>query len=199
MSTLGPVSEDGLWPYLATLLPEDLEETARASGALVRCRNVPSAEALLRLVLAYAVSDLSMKDVAAWAKVTHVATISGPGLFYRMRGAEQWLEQVLAQTVESEAGLSPVCLPLRIVDATVITGPGSTGTDWRIHARIDPDTGRFRSVECAFRRNRARVPKQSDRAFRLKAITSRGRSEATARAVHVVSGCSVCPSPANPS
>ena len=147
MSTLDPVSADGLWPYLATLLPGDVEETARASGALVRCRNVPSAEALMRLVLAYAVSDLSMKDVAAWAKVTRVATISGPGLFYRMRMAEQWLEQVLAQTVESETGLSPVCLPLRIVDATVITGPGSRGTDWRVHARIDPDTGRFRSVE----------------------------------------------------
>jgi len=147
MSTLDPIHEDGLWPYLATLLPEDLEETARASGALVRCRNVPSAEALMRLALAYAVSDLSMKDVAAWAKVTRVATISGPGLFYRMRGAEQWLEQVLAQTVESETGLSPVRLPLRIVDATVITGPGSTGTDWRVHARIDPDTGKFRSVE----------------------------------------------------
>ncbi len=147
MDTVQAVAEDELWPYLATLLPEDLEETARAAGALVRCRNVPNAEALMRLALAYAVSDLSMKDVAAWARAAGVAAISGPALFYRLRVAEQWLEQVLAHTVERDTGSSPVRLPLRIVDATVLTGPGSTGTDWRAHARIDPETGRFRSVE----------------------------------------------------
>lgn len=56
---------DEAWPYIATLLRADLEESARASQALVRCRNVPNAMALMRMALAYAVSDLSLKDVAA--------------------------------------------------------------------------------------------------------------------------------------
>ncbi|MGH7839244.1 MAG: hypothetical protein ACREQC_15650, partial [Candidatus Binataceae bacterium] len=55
------------WDYVRTLLPADLEQSAKATNALVRCRNVPDAEALIRMALAYAVSDLSLKDVAAWA------------------------------------------------------------------------------------------------------------------------------------
>ena len=57
---------------------------------------------MLRLALAYAVSDLSLKDVAAWAHAMGVAEITGPGLFYRLQEAEGWLQRVLAQTLQSE-------------------------------------------------------------------------------------------------
>ena len=91
------------WEYVRTLLPSDLEESARKTNALLRCRNVPDAAALLRLALAYAVSDLSLKDVAAWASALDVAQITGPGLFYRLREAEGWLEQVLGQVLGAQA------------------------------------------------------------------------------------------------
>lgn len=140
---------EDVWPYVVTLLPGDLEESARKSGALVRCRNVPDAAALIRMALAYAVSDLSLKDVAAWAHAMEVAQITGPGLFYRLREAEAWLEQVLAATLQAELPGSPLGLVgrVRIVDATVITGPGSQGTDWRVHVVTDPATGTLHSVE----------------------------------------------------
>lgn len=142
------IHED-LWPYVVTLLPADLEESARASGALIRCRNVPNAAALMRMALAYAVSDLSLKDVAAWAHAQEVAQITGPGLFYRLREAEAWLQQVLAATLQWEIPTSPVGWlgRVRIVDATVVTGPGSMGTDWRVHVEVDASTGTLRSVE----------------------------------------------------
>lgn len=137
------------WPYILTLLPPDFEEAARETGALVRCRNVPNAAALLRLALAYAVSDLSLKDVAAWAHTMEVADITGPGLFYRMRVAERWLAQMLASTLSSDVTPTPSGMAgrLRVVDATVLTGPGSTGTDWRVHADVDLMKGTLRSVE----------------------------------------------------
>ena len=114
----------------------------------MRCRNVPDAAALMRMALADAVSDLSLKDVAAWAKALGVAQITGPGLFYRLREAEAWLSQVLAQTLQSHVSPAADCrVPLCVVDATVITGPGATGTEWRAHVLIDPRTGGFRSVE----------------------------------------------------
>lgn len=141
------VHDDRDWPYVLTLLPGDLDESARTAGALRRCRNVPDAAALLRMALAYAVSDLSLKDVAAWASALRVAEITGPGLFYRLRKAEAWLERVLAQVLDDEVSRHPRGLRLRVVDATVITGPGSTGTDWRVHLVIDPATGGFRSVQ----------------------------------------------------
>ena len=67
-----PLHEDQ-WEYVRTLLPSDLEDTARCTKALLRCRNVPNASALLRMALAYAVSDLSLKDVAAWASAMDLA------------------------------------------------------------------------------------------------------------------------------
>ena len=138
---------DDQWPYVLTLLPPNLEALAKATGALVRQRNVPDAAALIRLALAYAVSDLSLKDVAAWAGALGVAEITGPGLFYRMREAETWLKQVLAATLQTEIGQAPAGHRLRIVDATVINGPGSKGTHWRAHVQVNPATGGLHSVE----------------------------------------------------
>ena len=141
------VYDDRQWPYVLTFLPHDLEDSARQTKALVRRRNVPDAVALIRMALAYAVSDLSLKDIAAWASSLKVAEITGPGLFYRLREAEGWLERVLAQTLQSEVRKGPSGLHLRIVDATVIVGPGATGTEWRAHVLINPATGGFQSVE----------------------------------------------------
>lgn len=137
------------WPYVVTLLPADFAETARNSGALVRCRHVPDAAALMRLALAYAVSDLSLKDVAAWAHAMEVAEITGPGLFYRLREAEGWLQQVLAGTLQAEVAPTPVGIAarVRVVDATVITGPASQGTNWRVHVEVEPTTGTLSAVE----------------------------------------------------
>src|ERR1035438_9261543 len=94
--------EDQQWPYLLSLLLPDLAESARESGSLLRYRNIPDADLLMRMALAYAVSDLSLKDVAAWAHGLGVAEITGPGLFYRLRESEAWLEQVLAQTLQNQ-------------------------------------------------------------------------------------------------
>jgi len=137
------------WPYVLTLLPPNFDEAARKTQALVRCRKVPNAAALLRLALAYAVSDLSLKDVAAWAHAMQVVEITGPGLFYRLREAEGWLQEVLAGVLQADLAPAPTGIVgrLRIVDATVITGPGSVGTDWRVHAAVDPLAGTLRAVQ----------------------------------------------------
>jgi len=132
-----------------TLLPADLDESARSSGALLRRRNVPNASALLRIALAYALSDLSLKDVAAWASVLNVAQLSGPGLFYRLRESEAWLELVLAGTLAAEAAetIALASWPVRVVDATVINGPGKKPVQWRAHVWINPASGGFTRVE----------------------------------------------------
>jgi hypothetical protein len=143
-----PLSNQDEWQYVVTLLPPDLEESARQNDALVRCRNVPDAASLMRMALAYAVSDLSLKDVSAWAHGLGVAEITGPGLFYRLRESEAWLERVLAQTLQEQLGAGAASrMRMRVVDATVINGPGAIGTEWRAHVLIDPQTGGFRAVE----------------------------------------------------
>ena len=144
---LPPIHGDAEWPYVLTLLPPDLEERALVMRALVRRREIPNAASLLRLALAYAVSDLSLKDVAAWARAMAVAQITGPGLFYRLREAEGWLAELLARVLDEGIAEPRRGLALRIVDATVINGPGAKGTEWRAHVQIDAASGRLRAVE----------------------------------------------------
>jgi hypothetical protein len=138
---------DEEWEYARTLLPEELEASAKKAGALVRARGVPSAEALARLCIAYGVTDLSLKDVAAWARASGVARVSGPGLFYRIVAAEAWLEELLAEALRDEVTVPGTRHLLRVVDATVVTGPKSEGTDWRAHVLVDPASGGMRRVE----------------------------------------------------
>lgn len=174
---------DHEWQYVLTLLPSDIQESARQSNALVRCRNVPNAEALIRLALAYAVSDLSMKDVAAWAHALGLAELTGPGLFYRLREAEPWLQGVLAQTLQDEVEAPSPGLRLRVVDATVVNGPGATGTEWRAHVLVDPASGCMRAVELTDSHGGegyARHPIQAGE------IVLGDRAYATARGIHAV-------------
>jgi hypothetical protein len=146
MKTEDICTED-IWPSVVTILPSDLEQTAQDSGALERCRKVPNAAALMRLILAYALSDLSIKDVAAWAAGLGIVAMSGPGFFYRLRRSEQWLQTVIGQMLSHEVSVHVQGLRLRIVDATVISGPAAVGTNWRVHAVINPESGTFQSVE----------------------------------------------------
>lgn len=136
------------WDYVRTLLPTDLENSARLTQALRRCRNVPDAAALIRMALAYALTDLSLKDVAAWASSLNLAEITGPGLFYRFRQAEGWLERILGQILAEQVPLETSGLPIRVVDATVINGPGGrVAVEWRAHVLISAVTGTIRSVQ----------------------------------------------------
>jgi len=128
------------WPYLLTFLPpaEELERTARESGALLRKRGVPSAEALLRLALAYGFCGLTLRQTAAWAQVAGVAEVSDVALMKRLRTSDGWLGHLLALKLAESAPPPPrSTLRLRLFDATTISRPGSTGTDWRVHLGFD--------------------------------------------------------------
>jgi hypothetical protein len=54
---------EDLWPYILTLLPSDFDLSARKAGALFRARGVKNAECLLRMILAYGVSNQSLKGI----------------------------------------------------------------------------------------------------------------------------------------
>lgn len=177
-----PVHEEE-WEYVRTLLPADLEESARKNNALLRCRNVPDAAALIRMALAYAVSDLSLKDVAAWASALDVAQITGPGLFYRLREAEGWLEHVLGRVLAEQMPQAAGGWPVRVVDATVINGPGKKPVQWRAHVQIDPATGGFRAVELTDDSGGEKLGRHH---FRPGEVVLGDRAYATARGVHTV-------------
>jgi hypothetical protein len=135
------------WAYFRTLLPENLDESAAQTGALVRKRGIRDAEALLRILLAYGCTDLSLQSLAAWGKQGGLSDCTKEALFFRVRDSASWLSELLTQMLASEVKPVDSGLRLRVVDATVLCGPGATGTDWRVHALSDPATGRLCSVE----------------------------------------------------
>lgn len=129
---------DEQWLVLRQFLPPGWEDQARRSGALHRARGVPGAEALLRVLLIHLAAGHSLAETAVRARRAGLAQLSAVALFKRLQGAEEWLRWLAAE----ERGLLvqgvPTCTRrLRAVDATAVSEPGSTGTDWRIHYAIN--------------------------------------------------------------
>jgi hypothetical protein len=151
MQPASSASLEAQWPDLVAAISAaiDLEATARTSGALVRRREIRTAEALLRLALAYGPGGLSLRAAAAWAEVSGLADLSDTALMNRLRKAAAWLGAIAGALLRGAAAAASTTLDgplpgrrLRIADASMITGPGGT-PKWRLHAAYDPVAGRF--------------------------------------------------------
>ena len=126
------------WKYLCQFLPADLSDLAKTSGAVERWRNVKNGEELLRLILAYSMEDLSLRSTAAWSSQTALE-LKDTSVLHRLRKAPPLLERVLAHLLTQRLKAQPAPGPeFRINDATVLSIPGSVGTDWRVHVVYDP-------------------------------------------------------------
>lgn len=130
------------WSAVLSMLPPglDLERSARESGALMRKREVRSASDLLRLALVYGFCGYSLRQTAAWAEVSGLGTLSDVAVLKRLRHASKWLGYLLGELLASRTlpvtARAGICR-LKLVDATCVSRPGSTGTDWRIHLSYD--------------------------------------------------------------
>ncbi len=132
------VEEFENWAVLRHFLPDGWEEQARVSGALKRARGVSTAEALLRTLLIHLANGCSLAETSVRARRVGICTMSSVALFKRLRAAEGWLRW-LAQSVRGSNlnSVKELGRRLRAVDATTVSEPGSTGTDWRIHYSVN--------------------------------------------------------------
>jgi len=140
------------WPYLASLIgsPEEIARSAVASGALIRRREIRSADTLLRLAITYGFCGFSLRQTAAYAQTIGFASISDVALLKRFRRCGPWLGELLAQKIAERAGrheLPANRLRLRLIDATTVARPGSTGIDWRLHMSLDVSRGQVDHIE----------------------------------------------------
>jgi Transposase DDE domain len=133
------------WPILLTFLPEGWREMARSTGALRRARDIPDAESLLRLLLMHVANGYSLAETAARARQLGMA-LSAVAVFKRLRASEEWLRWL----AEKQRGTQRLAVesqgrPVRAVDATTVSEPGSTGTDWRVHYVVN-----LANLQCDF-------------------------------------------------
>ena len=151
------IFDSGNWGDLCAMVTAcgiDLEALAQETGALKRRRAVRDAPTVPRLALAYGGGLGSLDVVAAWAEQGGIAKLSKVALMKRLINAADLLFAIAARLMVQRAHITIPSLgsglasrPLRLVDASCISKPGSVGTDWRLHALYDPVRQRFADVE----------------------------------------------------
>jgi Transposase DDE domain len=118
---------------------------ARTTGALRRARDIPDAASLLRVLLIHVANGYSLIETAVRARQFGIE-VSSVAVFKRLRASEEWLRWLAQQ----ERGTGSLILesqgrPVRVVDATTVSEPGSTGTDWRLHYSLN-----LANLQCDF-------------------------------------------------
>jgi hypothetical protein len=108
----------------------------------LRKRGVRSPEDLLHLALLYGPGGLSLPS---FATETGIADLCDVSLLDRLRNAGDFLADVLSHLLADIRGEAPLDgrLQLNLVDGSTVSVVGSTGSDWRLHARYEPARGCF--------------------------------------------------------
>lgn len=124
--------EAGLQAFLGE---PDLEGLAKETKALVRHRGVESALGLLRMVLGYSVLDYSLRLLGIWCTMVGLGHLSKTALRHRLGNCREWLGRLVLLALQQQQVHLPQGKRVRVklVDATVLTQPGSKGADWRMH------------------------------------------------------------------
>jgi hypothetical protein len=136
------------WAYLLGLLPANLDELAAETGALRRRRIVASGHDLLRLALAYAVEDWSLRQTAAMAQTLDWHIMSDVAILKRLRACPEFLRRIIASILERRLEFMPrTSLRIGLVDASTVSRPGSKGADWRLHLTYDLSAHRIERAE----------------------------------------------------
>lgn len=136
------------WERLLVRLAPGWAERARVYGAFERRRAVRSAGDLLRLVLGVAVFGWGQRLVAGWAGAIGLAHLSGEAAGKRLRRARAWLSaEVGALLRMRDARWAGRAVRVRLVDATTIRAPGTSGSDWRGHAVLDLEDGALSGLD----------------------------------------------------
>jgi hypothetical protein len=135
------------WELLTSFFPADWRLRAETSGALKGLRQDKSAEGYLRVLLMHLGCGFSLRETVVRAQQARLADLSDVALLKRLRKSKAWLHQ-LCCSLFAERALSPALSGppgLRLIDATLVSEPGKTGSQWRVHYSL-----RWPSLECDY-------------------------------------------------
>jgi hypothetical protein len=134
---------------------ERLAASAKETGALQRRRGFVDASALLRTLLLYCLTAMSLRTTAAWAEASTLAGVSSVALWKRMAKATTWLEQLVAglllQSCKEAVPAVAKGRLIRCIDATTLAhvslAARTAGQLWRLHCVYDPQREQFSAFE----------------------------------------------------
>ena len=148
------------WELLMSFFPADWRKQAQSSGALKGLRQDKSAESYLRVLLMHLGCGFSLRETIVRAQQAGLADLSDVALLKRLRKSKPWLQQ-LCCGLFAERRCSPLVAgtrPWRLLDGSLVSEPGQTGSQWRIHYSL-----RWPSLECDY--------------FKLTPVAGRGQGE----------------------
>lgn len=133
------LSED--WALVESLLPAGWMEKAKELQAFQRARGIEDPRALLRVMLIHLADGCALRETAARASLAGIAKVSDVALLKRLRSCADWFEwlaQSLRRSPELRGGQPPDAgllrgRTLKVVDGSMVSEPGVTGSKWRLH------------------------------------------------------------------
>lgn len=142
MTDLERIDADADFDFLLTFLPPDWELKAKEFGALRRCRKIPNAQILLRLLLVHLAEGCSLRETAARAKHGGLVSVSDVTIMDRLSAAGEWFRWMNTELMSQWLVRPPQSVfggpwHVRVIDATVVKEPGPTGSCWRMHYALD--------------------------------------------------------------
>src|SRR5208337_3259224 len=136
------------WEVIERMLPEGWQAKAKESGALRRCRGFADAGTLLRVMLIHLVDGCSLRETAVRARQGGLVSVSDVALLKRLKGGQEWFRWMADGLMQRWVTLLPRQAwgerrRVRVVDGSIITEPGATGSTWRLHYSV-----RLPSLRC---------------------------------------------------
>ena len=143
LSAVPSLTDD--WATLEALLPAQWQAKARELGAFKRGRLIPNAQTLLRVMLIHLTQGCGLRQTAELARLGGIASVSDVAILKRLRNCAGWFEWMCREmrALWLPAPLRPALAScwsgrrIRLVDGSVISEPGATGSQWRLHYSID--------------------------------------------------------------
>jgi hypothetical protein len=129
------MSED--WELLQNFFPYDWKALAATTGAIKGLRRDKDPAVLLRVILLHVGCGYSLRETSARAKTSGLCDLSDVSVLKRLNKSEAWLHALCAALFGEVVNVEPDKLDamgkLRLVDGSLISEPGKTGSTWRLH------------------------------------------------------------------
>ena len=160
-----PMMEED-WELLTTFFPTDWEALGKQENALKGLRKNKSAEDFLRTLLIHVGCGHSLRETVVRAEMAGLGQMSDVALLKRLRKSKEWLHMLCRRLLEERLG--PASGPnagdtaMYLLDGTLVSEPGRTGSQWRIHYSM-----RWPDLTCDF--------------FKLTPVEGKGNGESLAR------------------
>lgn len=126
------------WETIVKFLPNGWQEKAKEFGLFQRIRKLQNPSDLLKVLLIHLADTSSLAETVTKAKIYNIVNISDVALLKKIKSSSEWLRWMAVELLKRRG----LCVKppdifsnynIRTIDASVISEPGSTGTDWRLH------------------------------------------------------------------